>query len=180
MGDWLQDRCNSIQKAQQEHIQKSFGEDIEKARAGVYKPTKQNFKEGKAGQKYGSEKKDEDVKVDIMSSSRLTKQFDDLRRELKEKEDAVKELSTKFTNQLDSLKNIIKKYKPTKFDIDNTFLDKFMTDDKKFVLRIYLKTGMDLSDKRSKELEKDLRDNKIPFSIGSLNKGDINLVYYNE
>lgn len=30
MGDWLQDKCNEIQKAQQEHIQKSFGEDIEK------------------------------------------------------------------------------------------------------------------------------------------------------
>ena len=59
MGDWLQDKCNEIQKAQQEHIQKSFGsEDIEKARSGVYKPTKQNLKEGKAGQKYGSEKKD--------------------------------------------------------------------------------------------------------------------------
>jgi len=61
MGDWLQDRCNEIQKAQQEHIQKSFGsEDIEKARAGVYKPTKQNLKEGKAGQKYGSEKKEKE------------------------------------------------------------------------------------------------------------------------
>jgi hypothetical protein len=59
MGDWLQDRCNSIQKAQQEHIQKSLGTDIEKARAGVYKPTKQNLKEGKAGQKYGSEKKED-------------------------------------------------------------------------------------------------------------------------
>jgi hypothetical protein len=31
MGDWLQDRCNEIQKAQQEHIQKSLGTDIEKA-----------------------------------------------------------------------------------------------------------------------------------------------------
>ena len=31
MGDWLQDRCNSIQKAQQEHIQKSFSEDIYKS-----------------------------------------------------------------------------------------------------------------------------------------------------
>ena len=53
MGDWLQDKCNEIQKAQQEHIQKSLGTDIEKARSGVYKPTKQNLKEGKAGQKYG-------------------------------------------------------------------------------------------------------------------------------
>lgn len=59
MGDWLQDKCNEIQKAQQEHIQKSFGsEDIEKARSGVYKPTKQNLKEGKAGQKYGESKKE--------------------------------------------------------------------------------------------------------------------------
>jgi len=33
MGDWLQDRCNSIQKAQQEHIQKSLGNDIEKAKS---------------------------------------------------------------------------------------------------------------------------------------------------
>ena len=57
MGDWLQDKCNEIQKSQQEHIQKSFGsEDIEKARSGVYKPTKQNLKEGKAGQKYGDKK----------------------------------------------------------------------------------------------------------------------------
>ena len=63
MGDWLQDRCNSIQKAQQEHIQKSFSEDIEKARSGIYKPTKQNLKEGKAGQKYGSEKKEDDDKI---------------------------------------------------------------------------------------------------------------------
>lgn len=61
MGDWLQDKCNEIQKAQQEHIQKSFGEDIEKARSGIYKPTKQNLKEGKAGQKYGQDKKDEFV-----------------------------------------------------------------------------------------------------------------------
>lgn len=60
MGDWLQDRCNEIQKAQQEHIQKSLGTDIEKARAGVYKPTKQNLKEGIAGQKYGTEKKEDD------------------------------------------------------------------------------------------------------------------------
>ena len=67
MGDWLQDRCNSIQKAQQEHIQKSLGtDDIEKARAGIYKPTKQNLKEGKVGQKYGEEKKEkEDDGVDF-------------------------------------------------------------------------------------------------------------------
>ena len=31
MGDWLQDKCNEIQKAQQEHIQKSFGSDIGKS-----------------------------------------------------------------------------------------------------------------------------------------------------
>ena len=33
MGDWLQDKCNEIQKAQQEHIQKSFGEDIFKGKS---------------------------------------------------------------------------------------------------------------------------------------------------
>ena len=32
MGDWLQDRCNAMQKAQQEHIQKSFGSDIGKSK----------------------------------------------------------------------------------------------------------------------------------------------------
>lgn len=32
MGDWLQDRCNSIQKAQQEHIQKSFENDFQKSK----------------------------------------------------------------------------------------------------------------------------------------------------
>ena len=38
---------------------------IEKARSGVYKPTKQNLKEGKAGQKYGSPvRSDEDKEKD--------------------------------------------------------------------------------------------------------------------
>ena len=32
---------------------------LEKAKSGIYKPTKQNLKEGIAGQKYGIEKKDE-------------------------------------------------------------------------------------------------------------------------
>ena len=42
MGDWLQDKCNEIQKAQQEHIQKSFGsEDIEKLTNSNFK--KQNL-----------------------------------------------------------------------------------------------------------------------------------------
>jgi len=35
---------------------------LEKARSGIYKPTKQNLKEGKAGQKYGSEKKENMIK----------------------------------------------------------------------------------------------------------------------
>jgi hypothetical protein len=48
MGDWLQDRCNSIQKAQQEHVQKAFEPEIEKARSGIYKPTKQNLEKGKS------------------------------------------------------------------------------------------------------------------------------------
>lgn len=41
-------------------IQKGVSQDeiLEKARSGVYKPTKQNLKSGKAGQKYGAEKKE--------------------------------------------------------------------------------------------------------------------------
>ena len=34
---------------------------LEKARSGIYKPTKQNLKEGKAGQKYGEEKKEQTI-----------------------------------------------------------------------------------------------------------------------
>ena len=64
MGDWLQDRCNSIQKAQQEHVQKAFEPDIEKARSGIYKPTKTNLKAGKAGQKYGIDKKEQSKEID--------------------------------------------------------------------------------------------------------------------
>ena len=54
MGDWLQDRCNSIQKAQQEHVQKAFEPDIEKARSGIYKPIKQNIEKGGEGSKGGN------------------------------------------------------------------------------------------------------------------------------
>jgi hypothetical protein len=40
---------------------------LEKARSGIYKPTKQNLKEGKVGQKYGSEKHDEEKNKDQIS-----------------------------------------------------------------------------------------------------------------
>ena len=47
MGDWLQDRCNAMQKAQQEHIQKSFGSDIEKAKEIVKENKKDKEKDSK-------------------------------------------------------------------------------------------------------------------------------------
>ena len=96
MGDWLQDKCNEIQKAQQEHIQKSFGsEDIEKARSGVYKPTKQNLKEGIAGQKYGSEKKEEKSENEKLFN-KLQKDYEDKTNDLQKLSD-WKDLLSKHT-----------------------------------------------------------------------------------
>ena len=45
MGDWLQDKCNEIQKAQQEHIQKSFGSDFQKSNLNDLEKAKANIGE---------------------------------------------------------------------------------------------------------------------------------------
>jgi hypothetical protein len=110
--------------------------------------------------------------------SRLESQILKMQNEL----EAFKNFSTQklelFNQQLPQIKKILNSCGIKEIDTTNCFVDKVITSDESLIFRMYLQADLsNLSDLKKKNLEKKLRDLKIPMPLCPISKKGISFVY---